>query len=178
MRVASSSIHTGPVIHRAFSSSTASRYGEYEGQPKKEWVDLPRVRPLNGSKPDFGPQANPRTSAQRIEYTDKTARFPPAIAEKRYAMLRENRALGIGPHTMPKRIHKYTQDIPATLEIDHKERVAFQSQGGISNERRAFFESNVEAEQGEEIMDSHWRDIESAETIPLMEPGRVVECRR
>ena len=116
-------------------------------------------------------------ATDQIEYTENTARFPPQLAQSRYARLRENRRLGIGPHIAPRRERTPKPDIPITLRIDKKDRekIPFEVKAGISNERRAFFESDVDVEYGEEI---DWNAMEMAESIPGLEVGRVVECRR
>lgn len=168
--VVSSSYRTISVLRRSFTSSPGAAQRSYD--PPERQIEKPSYFPYKT------PRIEPRTDAERKEYTKKTARFPPELAEKRYAKLRENRLLGTGPHMrMKKKRPKATVDIPVNVPLDRRERekIHFEVQAGISNDRRAFFENDVDAEKGE-VMD--FGEVEMAESMPGLEVGRVVECRR
>lgn len=86
--------------------------------------------------------------------------------------------MGVGPHVRVKAKRGPKADVPVQLALEERrdrERIAFEIKAGMSNDERAFFESDVDVENGEEL---NWGQVEVAETISGLEIGRVVEVRR
>ena len=183
LNMAPSLYRCAPVLYRSFSTSSCLSDTNRSG--REGWVELPPAhyppssrKEQNITKYFTNPNRPKRTEAERIEYTDRTARFPPAVAEKRYERLRENKRLGIGPHTIKKkRKSGGDADIPVNIPLDKKDRdrIPFEVQAGMSNDRRAFFESDVEVEMGEKL---DWGEVEMAESVSGLEVGRLIEVRR
>ena len=69
--------------------------------------------------------------------------------------------------------------MPVTVSIPSERkssnRIDFEVKAGLSQEKRTFYENDVDSEMGEEIS---WGDIEAGDVIQGLEVGRVVECRR
>ncbi|WVW84224.1 hypothetical protein I302_106254 [Kwoniella bestiolae CBS 10118] len=83
------------------------------------------------------------------------------------------------PATPPKKRAKVDpeayKNLPPLENVQRERLIDFSLAEGQSNERRAYFASDIEAELGEEV---DWSGMEVVEGEVGLENGRVVECRR
>ena len=124
-----------------------------------------------------------------MDFRDKSATYPPALAVRRFAKLKQAKKLGIH-HTnfnKPKKEHAPLPDVPVRKAPRAKdEKVQYQiGKVGVTNERRAYYEDllGLEGEQGGDVSgvtaspaEMGW-DSEDIDTAQL-QVGRIVEVRR
>ena len=145
---------------------------------KYEYPDVP----ANVEHPSYSP-------TEIMDFRDKSAKYPPALAVKRFDKLKQAKQLGIHHTNFNKAKREQTPlpSVPVRVEKRAKdEKVQYQvGKVGVTNERRAYYEDllGLEGEQGGDMsgvaaspaeMDWDGDDVDMAQ----LQIGRIVEVRR
>lgn len=197
------------VIRRAFSSSTiirnardapplpSSSSASIASSSKRE-ADVGRYNPDQTAEiphkyqyPDVPANVeHPSYSPTEImDFRDKSAKYPPALAVKRFDKLKQAKQLGIH-HTNFNKTKREQAPLPSVpVRVDRRakdEKVQYQvGKVGVTNERRAYYEDllGLEGEQGGSAASSMASPAEmewEAEDVDMaqLQIGRIVEVRR